>query len=354
MAERDLLRAIGIFSTLSDPELDIIGTNCEFRDYADGETVYEAGTTDEELFVIERGSVRIVRTADGSGGDGGQIDLARFVAGEGFGEQDLMSAEPRSARAIVDGDTRLLAFPAAGRRLGDVIHEHPAIFAKVLHQLLVLVAGRIRSTNKLVSENSAWVDQLRNQVFGDKLTGLYSKGYLTDELPGFLRGCGDGAAFIMVKPDNFKVINDSFGHDAGDHALRILADRLKSVLPDGSVAIRYLGNENGVVVPGADQTQATEIARTIHRILTSTDLSEVDTDAGPETVSRAVLSFSIGIALYPRDASTADELAECAHTSLFAARDAGGCRIHCTGAGVVMTPEGDGGRNDCGDGAIDE
>lgn len=350
MVERDLLRAIGIFSTLSDPELDIIGTNGEFRDYADGETVYEAGTTDEELFVIERGSVRIVRAADGrtggTGGDGGQIDLARFVAGEGFGEQDLMTAEPRGASAIVDGDTRLLAFPAADRRLGDIIHEHPAIFAKVLHQLLVLVAGRIRSTNKLVSENSAWVEQLRNQVFGDKLTGLYSKGYLTDELPGLLRGCGDGAAFIMVKPDNFKVINDTFGHDAGDHALRILADRLKSVLSDGDVAIRYLGNENGVVVPRVDQTQAIGIARAVHQALTSTDLSEVGGSTQAQTTTRALLTFSIGIALYPRDADTAELLAEKAHESLFAARDAGGRRIHCTGAGVVFVHEGDGARDE--------
>ncbi len=340
MAERELLRSVGIFSTLTDAELDTIRANCEHRDLSDGEVVYEAGTTEEELFVIERGSVRIVRTDP----DGAQIDLARFVAGESFGEQDLMSAEPREATALADGQTRLLAFPARDKKLAEIIHEHPKTFAKVLHQLLVLVAGRIRSTNRLVSENSAWVQQLRNQVFGDKLTGLYTRGYLTDELPGILKKCRSGAAFLMVKPDNFKVINDTYGHDAGDHALRLYADRLKAVLPEDVIAIRYLGNENGIVIPDGDQDQAIELARLIHRTMTETDLSAIGSASSAEDGAPApVVTFSVGVARYPKDADTGDALAECAHESLFAARDAGGERIHCTSIGVIQEPGGSGG-----------
>lgn len=331
MSSRELLRSVGIFSTLTDAELDTIAGECEYKDLSDGEVIYEAGTTEEELFVIERGSVRIVRADE----EGSAIDLARFVAGESFGEQDLMSAEPREATAIADGPTRIIAFPGGSRKLSDLIHDNPQLFAKVLHQLLVLVAGRIRRTNQLVSENTGWIQQLRNQVFGDKLTGLLTKNYLADELPGVLGRCANGAAFLMTKPDNFKIVNDTYGHDAGDKALRILAERLKSALPEGAIAIRYMGNENGVVVPNLDREHAIELAREIFAALSTVNLDPIAGAEDPPLEEQ--LTFSVGIAMCCRDATAAEELAEAAHDSLFAAREAGGNRIHCAGVGVVPT-----------------
>jgi diguanylate cyclase (GGDEF)-like protein len=263
--------------------------------------------------------VRIVK----EGEERKPIDLARFVAGESFGEQDFMSDSPRTASAVSDGDSRLLIFPARGSALDAVMAEHPTIFARVLHQLLAIVADRIRSTNRLVSENSSWVRELRQQVFGDKLTGLYSKSYLDDEFAGMLSRWRGETGLLMIKPDNFKLINDTYGHEVGDQALRILANRLKSLLRDGDIAIRYRGNENAVILPQTSEEQALAEAERIREEMKLANLSPI---TGGEQVP---LTFSVGVAIYPTHGADNVTLASCAHDAVFAARDAGGDQVSC-------------------------
>ncbi|MEE8440526.1 MAG: GGDEF domain-containing protein [Spirochaetia bacterium] len=316
MKQLDLLKTVELFKQLSADELAILADHADFLEFADGEEVFAISSTDRELFVIESGEVRIVK----KGGDGHEIDLARFVAGESFGEQDFMSDSPRTASAVSDGDSRLLVFPTRGSDVDEVMLEHPEIFARVLHQLLAIVADRIRSTNKLVSENSSWVRELRQQVFGDKLTGLYSKDFLDDEFAGLLGKWPGQTGFLMIKPDNFKLINDTYGHDVGDQALRILANQLKALLRDEDIAVRYRGNENAAILPETDSQEVIAQAERIREGMRQADLSPITGGAD------VPLTFSIGVAVYPDDGSDNVTLASRAHGLVFQARDAGGDR----------------------------
>ncbi len=319
MERLELLSSVDLFSQLSQRDLAVLAGHASFYDFAPGECVFEAGTADRELFVIDEGEVRIVRTGD----DGRELDLARFVAGESFGEQDFLSESPRTASAVSDRQSRILIFPTRGTSLDAVMMEHPKLFARVLHQFLVIVAGRIRSTNQLVSENSSWVQELRQQVFGDKLTGLYSRTYLDDELGGLLARNRGEAGLLMVKPDNFKLINDSYGHEVGDQALRILANRLKAILREGDVAVRYRGNEFAVVIPSSDARELVARAEEIRELMRQADL-------GPITGGAEIpLTFSVGLAVYPKHAGDGPTLVTCAHEAVFAARDDGGDRVLC-------------------------
>jgi diguanylate cyclase (GGDEF)-like protein len=317
MEKLGLLQTALLFKQLTRDELRLLADHAGFAEFEDGECVFEAGSTERELFIIERGEVRIVKRGE----DDHEIDLARFVAGESFGEQDFMSDAPRTANARSDGPSRILIFPARGSRLEDVMLEHPEIFARVLHQLLAIVADRIRSTNRLVSENSGWVQELRQQVFGDKLTGLYSKSFLDDEFAGMLNKWRGQTGLMIVKPDNFKLINDTYGHEVGDQALRILANRLKSLLREGDIAIRYRGNENAVILPETSEEEALEQAERIREGMKHADLSPI---TGGEQVP---LTFSAGIAIYPDHGTDNASLAGRAHEAVFAARDAGGDRV---------------------------
>lgn len=322
MEKLELLSSVDLFSQLQPSDLAVLAGHASFYEFRSGQTVYRAGTADRELFVIDQGEVRITRQGD----EGREIDLARFVAGESFGEQDFLSDSPRGATAVSEGDSRILIFPTRGTSLDAMMMDHPQLFARVLHQFLVIVAGRIRSTNRLVSENSGWVQKLRQQVYGDKLTGLYSRSYLDDELSGLLARRGD-TALLMVKPDNFKLINDSFGHEVGDQALRILANHLKTLIQEGDVAIRYRGNEFVVVIPALSHDEVLRRADTIRLRMPDADLSPI---TGSE---RIPLTFSVGVAIYPHHAPDAEGLAARAHQAVFTARDAGGdqvCCLHCT------------------------
>lgn len=320
MNELDLLKTIKLFKELSADELVILADHADFAEFADGEEVFATGSTDREFFIIESGEVRIVK----KGGDGHEIDLARFVAGESFGEQDFMSDRPRTASAVSDGASRLLVFPTRGSDVDEVMLEHPKIFAGVLHRLLAMVADRIRSTNRLVSENSSWVRELRQQVFGDKLTGLYSKDFLDDEFAGLLGRWQGQTGFLMIKPDNFKLINDTYGHDVGDQALRILANQLKALLRDGDIAVRYRGNENSAILPETDSEEIVAQAARIREGMKQADLSPITGGAD------VPLTFSIGVAVYPDDGSDNVALASRAHELVFQARDAGGDQSLCS------------------------
>jgi len=326
MNELDLLKTVELFKQLSADELVILADHADFVEFADGEEVFATNSTERELFVIEKGEVRIVK----KGGDGHEIDLARFVAGESFGEQDFMSDSPRTASAVSDGAARLLVFPTRGSNVDAVMLEHPEIFARVLHQLLVIVADRSRSTNKLVSENSSWVRELRQQVFGDKLTGLYSKDFLDDEFAGLLGKWRGQTGFLMIKPDNFKLINDTYGHEVGDQALRILANRLKALLRDGDIAVRYRGNENAAILPETDSDEVVAEAKRIRDGMKQADLSPITGGAD------VPLTFSIGVGVYPDDGSDNVALASRAHELVFQARDAGGDQVLCS----EFAPEG--------------
>jgi len=323
MEKLELLRAIDLFEQLSTDELIVIAEHAEYLDFKDGEEVFAAGKTDRELFAIESGQVRIVK----EGRDGNTIDLARFVAGEGFGEQDFMNDNPRTASAVSEGKTRILVFPTRGTNVDDVMLEHPRIFARVLHQLLAIVADRIRSTNSLVSENSGWVRELRQQVFGDKLTGLFSRDYLEDEVPGMLGKWSGTSGLLMIKPDNFKLINDTFGHDVGDQALRILANRLKKLIDEDDIPIRFRGNENVALLPEQSPEEILKKAEAIRTGMKAANLSPV---TGGQKVP---LTFSVGVGIYPDDSQDCEELTTLAHERVFAARDAGGDRIISTAAG---------------------
>ena len=319
MTKLDLLKTVELFQPLSARDLGILADHADSCEFADGEEVFATGSTERELFVIESGEVRIVK----KGGDGHEIDLARFVAGESFGEQDFMSDSPRTASAVSDGPARLLVFPARGSDVDAVMLAHPEIFARVLHQLLAIVANRMRSTNKLVSENSGWVRELRQQVFGDKLTGLYSKDFLDDEFAGLLGRWQGQSGFLMIKPDNFKLINDTYGHEVGDQALRILANQLKGLLREGDIAIRYRGNENAAILPETDRDEVILQAQRIREGMKQADLS-------PITGGAAVpLTFSIGVAVYPDHGNDNVSLAARAHEFVFQARDAGGDQVLC-------------------------
>lgn len=104
------------------------------------------------------------------------------------------------------------------------------------------------------------IDKVDEYVRLDTLTGVLTRAYLLGKTRDILP---NGGAFLMCDADHFKAINDTYGHDVGDLALKRLADVLRKALPSNALIGRLGGEEFGVFLPGANDQQAAEHA---HRL----------------------------------------------------------------------------------------
>ncbi|MFW6368119.1 MAG: GGDEF domain-containing protein [Spirochaetota bacterium] len=310
--KRDLLTHVEMFSTLNTSELESIAAYSEVVSLSAGEQLFAEGQPGDALYVVKTGSIVISQSQE----EGKQVDIAEYIAEECFGEIDVLHSAPRSAAARAEVDAELLRFPRKGCTLEEIFEQDPAVSARLLQKLIVAIADRIRDTNRLISENSPWVQQLRSQVFGDKLTGLYNRAYLEEELPQLLNSENSPFGLLMVKPDDFKLINDKYGHDAGDLTLRQIAATVRAWAQD-RIAVRFRGNEMAVLLFRSDREQAVRLAEELRRTLCEMDLESILGDNNVE------FNFSAGLAMYPEDVSNADDLIARSHATLFAARESG-------------------------------
>ena len=171
--------------------------------------------------------------------------------------------------------------------------------------------------------------QLKYIAFHDGLTQLPNRVAFQEELDEALARCPDkacAAAVLFIDLDNFKLINDSFGHAAGDELLRAVAQRLQQATRNADVVARQGGDEFLVLladiqppaVPAADpnyaRTAADVVAKKIRRTLRA-----------PFVVSdvEIFVSASIGVSLFPDDAADSETLLKHADTAMYRAKDAG-------------------------------
>ncbi|HQW39318.1 MAG TPA: EAL domain-containing protein, partial [Usitatibacteraceae bacterium] len=152
----------------------------------------------------------------------------------------------------------------------------------------------------------------------DTLTGLPNRVLLMDRLEFILasarrREARVGVLFIDL--DNFKTVNDSLGHAAGDSLLRQVASRIEGALRSVDVVSRLGGDEFLVVLPDLESEQApVAVAEKLLSVVSE-----------PVTLEGQVLSVSpsIGIAVFPRDGTTADTLIRNADAAMYLAKDRG-------------------------------
>ncbi len=314
----ELLQKVSLFSKLKGRELEVIARYSRYMKFAGEQIIFKEGSPSRELYVVMKGEVLIMKNQDGE-----DLHLARFIPGECFGELDLLDNAPRSATAGAEKDTVLLTFPMKGVLFRDVIQKHPEIFARILHKLLATIAGRIRSTNKLISEKTPWIHELRRQLLIDKLTGLYNRTFLEEDFSTLLPEYGESTSLIMIKPDNFKEINDRFSHEAGDRVLKLMAEKVKSILRECDVTIRYRGDEFACVLPGADTKTAVKIAADLRAEIRQMDISDITKGLSFN------ITVSIGVSTYPIHANDNIKLTTMAFEKMFEARNSGGNRVLC-------------------------
>ncbi len=315
----DLLKNSSLFSRFMERDLKIIAGYSEYQHFKKGEIIFKKGSEREGLFIIEYGEVSITKSLD----KGKEINLARYITGDSFGEMDLLKNSSKSANAVAEKDSKLLVFPKEGTFYRDVLQKHPEISARILYKLLATIAGRIRNTNSLISEKSPWINDLRRQLFCDQVTGLYNRSFLENDFAVHLPKYGETTSLLIIKPDNLKEVNDKYGHVAGDKFLRLMAIYIQSILREDDIGVRYKGAELSVILPDTNIEEANKIAVEIKSVLNEVNISNIiNKDRN--------ISVSIGVACYPDDADNNLKLIDIACEKMYVARDNGGNQIEST------------------------
>lgn len=176
-----------------------------------------------------------------------------------------------------------------------------------------------------ITERKRTESQLVHLANYDTLTGLYNRHRFQEELkqelcPADRKGAAGAVLFIDV--DQFKYVNDTLGHQAGDELLKSIAALLRRCLRDTGIIARLGGDEFAIVLPATSSTQACLLA---HELLEA--LRRHITVVGGQPVT---VTASIGISLYPDHGVTSEELLARADLAMFQAKEKGrdGCLLY--------------------------
>ncbi|MEO7937400.1 MAG: GGDEF domain-containing protein, partial [Burkholderiaceae bacterium] len=189
-----------------------------------------------------------------------------------------------------------------------------------VNQRLVVAALQSQAVAEKATER---LDDITHESQHDALTGLPARALLKDRLGralGMAHRHDAQAAVMFIDVDRFKHINDTFGHTVGDEALKLVAQRLESVVRHSDTVSRHGGDEFVVLLAEISQhSDAAHIARKMRDAVAAACLP----------VEQALaLTVSIGIAIYPGDGLDAESLIANADTAMYRSKKAGGDQFH--------------------------
>jgi diguanylate cyclase (GGDEF)-like protein len=174
-----------------------------------------------------------------------------------------------------------------------------------------------RHMDKRVSQ-----EELQSLLYTDELTRIHNLRFLREQIPEYLEKAnkkGDSVAFILLDIDDFKKINDSYGHLVGDKALTHFIQIVTQKIAQQGIAIRYAGDEFVLVMPQMNKQAARQFGEDVQKTFAANPLQVDHHDI--------LIECSIGISLYPQDGPNWKILFEKADEALYVAKEQGKNRI---------------------------
>lgn len=270
-----------------------------------------------ELKRSRNDTLRLVGAADGP-----EIDISEVSEEQGFQEcwKAIESAEDpcyRISSPIIHDD----------RKIGRLCVSRPhrfsdrdqSILQKLIRHFGFLLHYQLR------------MEQADELAMRDPLTGLYNRRYLHQQMEYWIPRARDERlpiSLFLLDVDHFKSINDTWGHDVGDRVLRLLGGLMNSLFRTDDVVCRFGGEEFAILLcdhrPGGCKDHPTEVLKYAERLRVAAENLPL---AGADGQALANITISGGIATFPWDANTADELLRKADEALYRAKRSGRNRI---------------------------
>lgn len=171
-----------------------------------------------------------------------------------------------------------------------------------------------RTYNKMYEINKSSKTELQHQASYDSLTGLLNR-ISFDQMCAYYKGAEFPLALLLIDVDSFKGINDNFGHEMGDDALKVVAKLLKNYFRANDNSFRIGGDEFAIIMTDITESSRNTIAKKIDNI------NEIL--AKPDSENLPKLSISVGIAFSPR--GYCNEIFSHADVALYSSKRDGKC-----------------------------
>ncbi len=262
----------------------------------DIEPSYEVGGFPETLRVLER-QVEVIVDVDDPVADPAEVELMRQ-----------------------DGNRVLAMLPLVvkGQSIGlvELVSDVPVTF----DDERLALARTMANEAAMALENARLYEDARKLADRDPLTGFYNHRFLHERLGEEVIRAQRGRrplSMLMLDLDDFKLVNDTFGHLFGDRVLTWTAELIRSTLRGSDIPARYGGDEFAIVLPDTDGDDA---RRAAERILEAfRDHAYVGEQRGPVPIGA-----SIGVATFPADGRNATDLIAAADSALYRVKRDGG------------------------------
>jgi diguanylate cyclase (GGDEF)-like protein len=311
---RNLLKEVGILADLSEDELRRVSSFFDFHGYQQDEVLFPEGASGEELYIVGLGRVASwIRLADGT-----PHQVGEFGPGDFFGEMAILEKAPRSATCQAVEPSAVFVLKAAD--FYRLMEEQPEIAIKIMNRMLDAAADRSIRTSEFLSDMVRWGDEARKRAVLDGLTGLFNRRFVEEALRDGLqkaRAAGSALSLIMMDLDHFRQINQHYGAEAGDNAIRALVPVLRSVLRPDDVPARLAGDEFAILLPSTPREEAMRLAQAIGAGVR--ELAFFGGLGGP--LQR--ITTSQGIACFPEHGEELKALWEAADRALYRAKEQG-------------------------------
>lgn len=191
-----------------------------------------------------------------------------------------------------------------------LVESHEELTA--LYEELYASEETLRQQYEELLSNQKKIHQL---AYYDSLTGLPNRIYLENIFNSNILGKDIPSALMFIDLDNFKFVNDTFGHNVGDNLLLQAGERIKEVLGEGYWASRLGGDEFMILIQGFSEIKEVELcAEKLLKVIESSFCIEN---------TPISISSSIGIAIYPEHGTSFDDLMKSADIAMYAAKESG-------------------------------
>lgn len=229
-------------------------------------------------------------------------------------EKDLTGA-PEALRMFTESASRLsIPLISFGQTLGVLTLHSATRNAFRQNELLSLESVADICANSI--QNAHYVERVKQLAYLDGLTGIFNRRFfelrIMEEIER-ARRYGTGMSVIMADIDQFKRLNDEFGHLLGDEVLRQVSSLFHQQLRKIDVVCRYGGEEFAILLTQTAGEQALAIADKLRKLVEGWQFPGV-----PRTIT-----ISAGVAAFPTDGRTRDEIIRAADNGLYAAKQSG-------------------------------
>ncbi len=264
------------------------------------------------------------------------------VTSSGIAEPGALADSELVQQAYRTLGTMKVDLPSDIQLDGGIVQFRPrTVVAFPLHLRLVPIGVVVLASTEVISDrqdrlieqllpnfavalnNALSHERLQRVAAIDPLTGLYNRRFglerLSEEFSRSVRS-NEPLGVVLFDIDNFKSVNDTYGHQAGDNVLKLIAENVKGVLREGDTLMRYGGEEFLAVLPGAGEADLRSGGERMREIVESSLIIE--------SGSEIRVTISLGAVSFPgTDVADLDDLIRMADAAMYSAKKTGRNRL---------------------------